>query len=776
DHVEDFTYSLHGTPCEDVFRGGESIYLSGVRERFPEDAWLREIGAESYRAVPLYDSRGTPLGHLGVLHDKPMSDAFSRDPILRIFAARAGAEVERKRTEEALARQAELEKIIGAISKRFIDVAPGEIDGAIDDALRLIGTFSGADRSYLFRFSPDLREVDNSNVWHAEGVPLLVDPIRHARARNFPWALRKLEKFETMRIDRVADMPPEAASEKAEMEFRGIRSMLGVPIVSRNQLMGFIGFSAIRTEWVWDDQTVRMLELLSETMANALARDRAEGKFKQLSHQNQLILSAAGEGIYGTDTEGRATFVNPAAARMCGWEAEELIGKPMHEILHHTRPDGTPYPMEECPIAETLRKGVVQRIDNELFWKKDGTTFPAEYIATPIREEGRISGVVITFNDITPRKRAEEFRYQAQLLSQVPDAVLVLADRGEISFWSKGAEGLTGYAPDAVAGRSFDFILAEGDPGGGMAAISAHLSGMGPNQQYRGEHLIRRADGQTRLIALHLQPSPELEGRQPGWIGIAQDVTEARGIQEEMVQAQRLAEVGTLAAGVAHEINNPLTVLSGNIQLLLERGSGEDPERPRFEQMKTVCDRISNVVNALSRITAHGGEQWVFADPNDVVEETLLLIEQLHAPKGVRLVRRYGRDLPNLRLLQNGLQQVMMNIVMNAIDAVKDDGEVIVETSRIDPPQAAEAGKSAAGASAGIGPKVCIRVTDTGHGIPNEALPRLFLPFFTTKEPGKGTGLGLAVARSIVSIHRGVIDVESRVGTGTTFTIVLPAS
>ena len=143
--------------------------------------------------------------------------------------------------------------------------------------------------------------------------------------------------------------------------------------------------------------------------SDATERKRAEETLEQLRRQNELILDAAGEGIYGLDLQGNTTFVNPAAARMIGWEAEELIGKPQHDILHHSKADGTPYPKEECPIYAAFHDGAVHHVTDEVFWRKDGTSFPVEYISTPIRDErGKLVGAVVTFKDITERKRAEE--------------------------------------------------------------------------------------------------------------------------------------------------------------------------------------------------------------------------------------------------------------------------------------------------------------------------------------------------------------------------------
>ena len=141
-------------------------------------------------------------------------------------------------------------------------------------------------------------------------------------------------------------------------------------------------------------------------------RKRAEEALEQIRRQNELILNSAGEGIYGVDLQGNTTFVNPAAVRMTEWKAEELIGKPQHSIIHHSKPDGTPYQAQECPIYAAFKDGIVRHVDDEVFWRKDGTSFPVDYISTPIRELGELVGAVVVFRDITERKRSEEARRQ----------------------------------------------------------------------------------------------------------------------------------------------------------------------------------------------------------------------------------------------------------------------------------------------------------------------------------------------------------------------------
>ena len=138
-------------------------------------------------------------------------------------------------------------------------------------------------------------------------------------------------------------------------------------------------------------------------------------QLQRLQKRHQLILDAAGEGVYGLDAQGRTTFVNQAATRILGWRTEDVINKPLHDIHHHTRSDGSHYPREECPIYMAIRDGLVHQVDDEVFWRTDGSSVPVEYVSTPIMEGGDICGAVVVFRDISARKEIERQRENAYL-------------------------------------------------------------------------------------------------------------------------------------------------------------------------------------------------------------------------------------------------------------------------------------------------------------------------------------------------------------------------
>jgi PAS domain S-box-containing protein len=178
------------------------------------------------------------------------------------------------------------------------------------------------------------------------------------------------------------------------------------------------------------DQTrVGRIELPNHALSSLPETDLAT-----LRRQYELILNAVGEGVYGLDLEGKATFVNPAAANMIGWDSRDLIGQSMHSVLHHSKPDGRPYPIHECPIYQAFRDGRIHRANTEVFWRKDGSSFPVEYISTPMQDQHRnVIGTVVTFQDITQRKWAETLlqRTNEELELKVRDRTAKLRQANE---------------------------------------------------------------------------------------------------------------------------------------------------------------------------------------------------------------------------------------------------------------------------------------------------------------------------------------------------------
>ena len=212
------------------------------------------------------------------------------------------------------------------------------------------------------------------------------------------------------------DDPGGPISVPKPLERAGVHRLAVAPLITVSARLGVI-FAGRGQADPFSREDCMALSMIAEHLAVAVENLRLYATLQryseQLEQRNELILSSAGEGIYGLDENGRITFANPATERLLGWTLDEVMGQPAHAQHHHTRPDGTPYPAEECPVYAAFRDGRVHRVDDEVFWRKDGTSVPVEYTSTPIREHGVLAGAVVVFRDITERKLAEEKLHRA---------------------------------------------------------------------------------------------------------------------------------------------------------------------------------------------------------------------------------------------------------------------------------------------------------------------------------------------------------------------------
>ncbi|MBU0592385.1 MAG: PAS domain S-box protein, partial [Gammaproteobacteria bacterium] len=226
-----------------------------------------------------------------------------------------------------------------------------------------------------------------------------------------------------------------------------------------------IDIPEIKAKWV-RHQVVRVGDGIAISSRDITQWKKMSAEIRRQGKLRKQIMSSVGEGIFGLDTEGRATFVNPAATAMLQWSEKELVGQPMHALHHHTRADGTPYPGKECPIYEAYRDGKVHRVDNEVFWRNDGTSFPVEYVSTPIfDDQGVLTGAVVSFTDISARKQAEQILHDSEerfrvTIENIRDAfVLINGEDERILLWNPAAEEMFGYSQEEIIGQPMHHLI-----------------------------------------------------------------------------------------------------------------------------------------------------------------------------------------------------------------------------------------------------------------------------------------------------------------------------
>jgi PAS domain S-box-containing protein len=322
---------------------------------------------------------------------------------------------------------------------------------------------------------------------------------------------------------------------------------------------------------------------------------------------------------------------------------------------------------------------------------------------------------------------------------------------GRVESWNTQLEQLIGVPRSGAVGRRLEQVL--------PAELVAEVAARAADEHVSGIYKfpLRNHAGRSLVVNVSLTPLVGKAGEKLGRLILIEDITQRVSLEDQLVQTEKLTSLGLLAAGVAHEVNTPLAVISNYIQMLARQLPGDDPRHKIIEKIVKQTFRASEIVNNLLNFSRTGGSEFAEVNLNMVIEETLSLVSHPFRTSRINVIRALAQDLPPVLGSTNRLQQVFLNLFMNARDAMPTGGMLEVRT----------------GSTNGF---VEVEVTDTGSGIPRDHLNRIFDPFFTTKASGRGTGLGLSVSYGIIKEHAGKIDVRSTPGKGTSFRLEFPVA
>lgn len=485
-------------------------------------------------------------------------------------------------------------------------------------------------------------------------------------------------------------------------------------------------------------------------------RRRAE---EQLRLQSSALQSAD-NAIFITDAVGAIQWVNPAFTRLTGYAAEEVVGRNPRILKSGRQPEGFYRSLWDQIMTGKVWQGeVVNR-------HKDGSEYIAELTITPVHnEKGGMTHYIAIEHDVTARRAAEDkVRQQAQLLDLAQDAIAVQDLDGTIRFWNRGAEHLYGWTSAEVVGGSVTaFLFREPQV---LAGPKAELLAKGT---WHGELRQQNKIGQEIIVDSRWTLLRDAQGQPKAVLAINTDITERRHLQSQLQRAQRLEELGRLAGGVAHDLNNILSPILLTTGLL--HSMSDDPESMEMASLiEANARRGAEIVRQLLTFARGMEGTRVVVQPSQLAGEIVRVARETF-PKDVTVLSQIPEGLWGIQGDPTQVHQVLLNLTVNARDAMPGGGNILVRARnlRIDEQFAAM------NHDARPGPYVVLSVSDTGTGIAPEIMDRIFDPFFTTKEIGKGTGLGLAMVAGIVKSHFGFINVRSQVGHGTTFDVYLPA-
>jgi PAS domain S-box-containing protein len=341
--------------------------------------------------------------------------------------------------------------------------------------------------------------------------------------------------------------------------------------------------------------------------------------------------------------------------------------------------------------------------------------------------------------------------FSENIVESLNIGVLTVDLEDRIESWNPQLEELLEIPRSSALSRNLGEVL----PKDLVAEIASRAAG----DHVSGIYKFRLDTEAKRHLVINASIAPLVgkNGARLGRLILLDDITQRVRLEEQMVQTEKLTSLGLLAAGVAHEVNTPLAVISNYIQMLAKQIPADDPRQKTIDRIVKQTFRASEIVNNLLNFSRTGAAEFVEVNLNSVLEETLTLVQHPFKSAQVNVVKNYTEKLPPVLGSITRLQQVFLNLFMNARDAMPGGGMIEVRT-------AAQNGS------------VEVEVTDTGSGIPPENLHRIFDPFFTTKATGKGTGLGLSVSYGIIKEHAGKVDVRSAPGKGTSFRLEFPVA
>jgi two-component system, sensor histidine kinase and response regulator len=506
-------------------------------------------------------------------------------------------------------------------------------------------------------------------------------------------------------------------------------------------------------------------------MSRSMVEQEQAEERAHLAHKMQLVLESTGHGIYGIDLQGRCTFLNRAMSELIGGRLEEVLGQNMHALVHHHRFDGSPYPVDQCPIYRSLTEGENCRVDDEVMWRRDGTPISVEYSSFPILDGGKVTGAVVTVVDIAERRRAEEkLRESEQLFRSIFENAQI-----GISFFdineqtispNRALQEMLGYSEKELGQLERWDEISHPDERAACAERYAELV-QGKRDQNHWEQRLVRKDGRIAATSVRFSLLRDAAGRPQYVAALQEDITERKRLEADLIAAKEVAEAATKAksdflANMSHEIRTPMNAIIGMTHLALKTELSKK-QADYLTKVKSAAHALLGIINDIldfSKIEAGklDMEKTGF-QLDDVLDNLSSIVSQKAQDKNLEFLIAAHHDVPrNLVGDPLRLGQILINLVNNSVKFT-ERGEVLVTvaleeqlTDRV---------------------KVRFSVRDSGIGMTTEQSARLFQAFAqadtsTTRKYG-GTGLGLSISKRLVEMMEGAIWAESQPGVGSTF-------
>jgi PAS domain S-box-containing protein len=523
-------------------------------------------------------------------------------------------------------------------------------------------------------------------------------------------------------------------------------------------------------EWKWilsfgkivatnpDGSPLRMVG----THLDITARKLAEKELQQKTELISSVFQASPLAIIALDREGVVTMWNPAAEMMFGWTENEALGRLNPVVPEDKR-------LEFSGLRERVLRGESFSGVELTRRKKDGTMIVISLSTAPLKgPDGDILGILSVSADITAHKRSEEAqRRLATAIEQSIESIMMTDKDGKITYVNPSFEQISGYEKEEVLGRNTRFLKSDRHD---SSHYKDFLEAIRSGNPWKGRLVSQRKDGKLIYEDVTISPVRDSSGKIVGFVDVAHDMTEHIQLEKQLIQAQKMEAIGTLAGGIAHDFNNLLQVVLGYSELMLMDDKLDSRVRDDLGKMNQAARTGADLVRSLLTFSRKTETKPRPLNLNHQIERVRKLLSRT-VPRMIEIQLDLADDLASINADPTQIEQILMNLAVNARDAMPDGGKFLIETQNATLDE--DYCRSHLGATPGD--YVLLQFSDTGQGMDRDTLEHIFEPFYTTKGPGEGTGLGLAMVYGIVKQHYGYIMCYSELGHGTTFKVFFPA-
>ena len=506
--------------------------------------------------------------------------------------------------------------------------------------------------------------------------------------------------------------------------------------------------------------------LIRASFLDVTGRRLAEQNQRMSEEKFRRIFENAPFGIFQASADGRLLSVNPTIAGMFGFDSPQEMLAAGSDVAAQL----FVHPAQRESLEQQTPESAGYLTCEGEYRRRNGSSFEATLYARAVpAADGRADYFEGFIEDITFRKKAiADLRKLSQAVEQSPVSIVITDTMGNIEFVNPKLCQLTGYDPHEVLGQDARLLKSEQGPDGVYDELWSTISS---GRIWEGELQNKKKNGELFWEHATISPIRDSEGTITNYIAIKEDITEQKSIKEQLLQSQKMEAIGQLAGGIAHDFNNILTVIIGYASILSLSPSLEMTLKQKVDQIISSAEKAAQLTRALLAFSRKQIMDPKPADLNAIVRQVQMFLTRIIG-EDVRLKLVINEPEIRVRVDRGQIEQVLMNLAANARDAMPKGGQMVIETDIQEIPHPKDHSTSL---HAPVSWAV-ISVSDTGTGMDKATLSRIFEPFFSTKEVGKGTGLGMAIVHGVINQHDGFINVYSEPGHGTTFRIYLPLS